>query len=157
MARNQSDTVTASEAMDAWRENYQNMSEAELAALTHEGRWFRNRNASAFVRVVEAPAESGPEAERAVICENMDGMKGDYQLDHFRSFITDGTLEPIPEDVIENAETIALDVAAHELGELDTLNRDSRYGVVSHTETLADASNAVQFANSRRSEAESDG
>ena len=157
MARNQSDTVTASEAMDAWRENYQNMSEAELAALTHEGRWFRNRNASAFVRVVEAPAESGSEADRAVVFESMNGETADHRLDHVRSHITNGTLEPIPEAVIENAETIALDVAAYELGELDTLNRDSRYGVVSHTETLADASNAVQFAKSRRSEAESDG
>ena len=157
MAPNESDPVTTTEAVDAWRENYRNLSEPELAALTREGRWFRNRNASAFIRVAEAPAESGPEADCTVTFENMDGETANHRLDHIRSHITNGTLEPIPEDVIENAEAITLDVAKFELEQLDTLNRDSRYGVVSHTETFADASNAVQFAKRQRSEVESNG
>ncbi|EMA43562.1 hypothetical protein [Halococcus saccharolyticus] len=138
-----SNLVTTSGAVQAWRDDRENMTDAELSGLTREGVILRDLNAGVFLRVIDAPAESGPESERSVTFEDDNGKHATYQLDHLRSYLTRGTVEPVPREVIENAEQIVHDVARHELTQLDTLSRDSAYNVTEHTETYADARNAL--------------
>lgn len=146
MTRNDTDTVTRGEAIEAWREDHRNLSKAELAALTQEGSWLHDRMAGAFIRVTNEPPNDGAEDKRIVDTEDMSGRESEYRLDHFRSYITNGEIEPIPEAVVENADEIAAEVAAYELGKLNTLSRVSEYSVVAQTETFADAHNAVRIA-----------
>lgn len=148
----ESDTVTPSEAMQAWYDDYRNMTDAELAGLTHEGQWLHDRNAGVLVQVIDEPVTFGPEPDREVVCKDQNSERVEYRLDHIRSYITNGEVEPIPERVVEHAEEIAIDVAAYELGQLDTLSRDMAYSVVNHLETVADARNAVRLAQLDRYE-----
>jgi hypothetical protein len=143
-----SNLVTTNEAVQAWRDDRANMNDAELSALAREGVILRDLNAGVFLRVIDAPAESGPESGRSVTFEDWNGQHVEYRLDHFRSYITNGEVEPVPREVVENAEQIVHDVARHELAKLDTLSRDAEYSVTEHTETFADARNALWLAGS---------
>jgi len=141
-----SNLVTTSEAVQAWRDDRENMTDAELSGLTREGVILHDLNAGVFLRVIDEPAECGPESDRSVTFEDDHGKYATYQLDHLRSYLTRGTVEPVPREVIENAEQIVHDIARHELAQLDTLSRDSAYNVTEHTETYADARNALLLA-----------
>lgn len=137
-----SNLVTTSEAVRAWRDDRQNMTDAELSALTREGVILHDLSVGIYLRVVNEPAES----ERSVTFEDDHGERVEYQLDHLRSYLTRGSVEPVPREVIENAEQIVHDVARHELTQLETLSRDAEYSVTEHTETFADARNALRLA-----------
>ena len=150
MAQDEPDTVTTSEAVEAWRDDRTDLNTAELSALTREGAILNDRNAGVYLRVVEEPAECGPESERSVSFEDDSGRRVEYQLDRVRDEVISGEIEPVPKRVIENAAGIAREIASYELGGLDTLSRDEPYTVVEHTETLADAKNAVQLAGISR-------
>jgi hypothetical protein len=157
MAPDEPHTATASEAEQAWRDHRRNMTEAELAALTRCGQWLHDLNSRVYLRVVEEPAENGPESDRTVGFEDHRGERVEYQLDRLRSYLTRGEVEPVPQGVIENAEAIVADVAGHELGKLDTLSRDAEYSVTEHTETYADARNAVRLVRMGGVERSKDG
>jgi len=157
MAPTESDTMTASEAEQAWRDHRRNMTEAELAALTRCGQWLHDLHSSVYLRVVEEPAENGPESDRTVGFEDHRGERVEYQLDRLRSYLTRGEVEPVPQGVIENAEAIVADIAGHELGKHGTLSRDAAYSVTEHTETYADARNAVRLVRMGGVERSEDG
>ena len=150
MARDEPDTVTRSEALQAWRDDRADLNDAELSAFTREGAVLHDRNAGVYLRVVEEPAERGPESERSVSFEDDNGQRVEYQLDRVRTDLINGEIEPVPQAVVENAAEIAREIASYELAKLDTLPRDDEYSVVRHTETLADAKNAVQLAGISR-------
>lgn len=150
MARDQPDTVTTSEAVEAWRDDRTDLSTAELSALTREGAVLHDRNAGVYLRVVEESAECGPESERTVGFEDDSGRRVEYQLDRIRTEIIGGEIDPVPQRVVENATEIVREIASYELSKLDTLSRHDTYNVVDHTETLADADNAVQLAGISR-------
>jgi hypothetical protein len=146
MARGESHIVTRSEGVQAWRDDRAGMNTAELSALTREGVILLDRNAGVYLRVMEEPAERGPESERSVSFEDDSGQRVEYQLDRVRTELISGEIEPVPKGVVEHSSKIAREIASYELAKLDTLPRDEEYSVVEHTETLADAKNAVQLA-----------
>ena len=150
MARDESYNVTTSEAVEAWHDDRTSLNTPELSALTREGAVLHDRSAGVYLRVVEESAECGPESERSVSFEDDSGQRVEYQLDRVRTELISGEIEPVPELVVENATGIAREIASYELGKLDTLSRDEPYTVVEHTETLADAKNAVQLAGISR-------
>lgn len=137
--------MTASEGVQAWRNERANLNTAELSALTREGAVLHDRNAGVYLRVVEEPAERGPESARSVSFEDGSGGRVEYQLDRVRSGLINGEIEPVPQAVVENASEIVHEIAGYELAQLDTLSRDDEYSVVAHTETFADAQNAVRL------------
>lgn len=149
--------ATTSEAVQAWRDDRENMTDAELSGLTREGVILHDLNAGVYLRVVEEPAENGPESDRTVGFEDHRGERVEYQLDRLRSYLTRGEVEPVPQGVIENAEAIVADIAGHELAKHDTISRDAAYSVTEHTETYADARNAVRLARMGGVERSEDG
>ena len=84
--------ATTSEAVQAWRDDRENMTDAELSGLTREGVILHDLNARVYLRVVEEPAERGPESERSVTFEDHRAERVEYQLDHLRSYLTGGEL-----------------------------------------------------------------
>ena len=150
MARDGPYSVTTGEAVQAWRNDRANLNTAELSALTRKGAILHDRNAGVYLRVVKEPAERGPESERSVDFEDDSGRRVEYQLDRVRTRLINAEIEPVPKEVVENAAGIVRGIASYELAKLDTLPRDDEYSVVEHTETLADAKNAVQLAGISR-------
>jgi hypothetical protein len=146
MTPNESETVTPTDAEQAWRDDYRSMSEAELDALIHPDRWFHDHIAGVLVRVTGEPTRTTEDGPLRVPGEDWNGQRVEHDLADVRAYITTGEFEPIPQAVVENAEQIVLDVANHHLGQLATLSRDAEYGVSEHTETYADARNAVWIA-----------